>query len=64
MMPRIYDMPDKMFRLRNQLIWSLSLDGYDGQEIGYLLYLDKSSVNRIIQEKPKGFVSMLNPVSK
>lgn len=54
----------RLLRLKNELIWSLSEDGYNGSDIAQVFGMEKSWISRIIKQKPKEFVSCLQPVIK
>lgn len=38
--------------LRNEIIWSLDQQGYDGPQIGKVMNLDRSVVSRTVKKKP------------
>jgi len=63
-MPRIYGIENRTLRLRGDLIWSLNEEGYEGSEIAQLFNMEKSWINRIIKQKPKGFRTLLLPIIK
>ena len=63
-MTRIYSIEKWILRWRSDLIWSLSEDGHDANDIAQLFNMEKSWISRIIKKKPAGFKSRLLPVIK
>lgn len=63
-MPRNYSISPKTLRVRHEIIWSLHLDGHDGQEIAELFNMERSWISRIVKQMPKGFKSVFVPVVK
>ena len=44
-----------IFEKRAEIIWALSLQDYNGQEIADMFNLSRSVINRIIAQKPVGW---------
>lgn len=40
---------------RNELVYALDHQGYNGQDIGTVFNIERSTVNRILKTKPKGW---------
>ncbi len=57
-------MEQRLLRLKNEIVWSLSEDGYTGSDIAQVFGMEKSWINRIIKQKPEEFASLLKPVIK
>jgi DNA-binding transcriptional regulator LsrR (DeoR family) len=44
-----------IFEKRTEIIWALSCQDYNGQEIADMFNISRSVVNRILANKPSGY---------
>lgn len=54
-MPRPTKEQLHLFKRREEMIFTLDYEGYNGEEIGTMVGLSRSVVNRILKRKPKGW---------
>ena len=54
-MPRPTQEKKHLIDKRDELIWALSYQDYNGQDIGVIFNINRSSVKHIIDKKPKDF---------
>ena len=54
-MPRPTQEKKHLIDKRDELIWALSYQDYNGQDIGVIFNINRSSVKHIIDKKPKDY---------
>lgn len=60
-MSRIYSIDKKVLRFRNELIMSMSQEGWSNIDIAHCFGMtDDSWVSRIVKNKPKNFRSLFD----
>jgi len=51
-MPRPLNEKKHLYDKRDELIWALDFQGYNGQEIGTIFNVNRSQIHRVIKKKP------------
>lgn len=56
-MPKLKKEKLHLAEKRYELMWALSLQGYNGEEIGIIMGFNRSTVKRVLDKMPKGYTA-------
>lgn len=54
-MPKVKKEKIHLVVKRHELIWALSSQGYNGEEVGVIMGFDRSTIKRSLDKKPKDY---------